>query len=74
MPMPEPSLRQELMEARTKVQRQIVRLRELPPPPVTVGAQGLDLFATDNSYLIAKLTGILHEIDESLAGLGPQRP
>jgi biotin operon repressor len=73
MTMPEPSLRQELMEARTKVQRQIDRLRELPRPLATVGEQGLDIFSVDNSYLITKLTGILRELDESLAGLGPSR-
>jgi len=70
MPRPEPSLRQELLEARAKVQRQIDRLRNLPHPPATMNEHGLDIFATDNGDLIARLTRILREIDGSLAGLG----
>jgi hypothetical protein len=71
MPHPEPSLRQELLEARAKVQRQIDRLRNLPHPPAAMDEHGLDIFAADNRALIARLRGVLGEIDDSLARLGP---
>jgi hypothetical protein len=69
MPRHEPSLRQQLMEARANVQRQIDLLRNKPHAfPVT--DDGVN-FVGESSHLIDKLTGILREIDESLTRLGP---
>ena len=81
MPRPEPSLRQQLMDARANVERQIDKLRARPYPLAGVGAIGAlgagfgSPFRTngvmiDNDELIAKLTETLREIDEALAGLG----
>jgi hypothetical protein len=68
MPHPEPSLRQQLMEARANVQRQIVLLREKPYPfPVT--DDGVN-FIGENSHLIDTLKATLKEIEDSLAALG----
>jgi hypothetical protein len=68
MPHPEPSLRQQLMEARANVQRQIVLLREKPYPfPVT--DDGIN-FIGENSHLIDTLKATLKEIEDSLAALG----
>jgi hypothetical protein len=68
MPHPEPSLRQQLMEARANVQRQIVLLREKPYPfPVT--DDGVN-FIGENSHLIDTLKAALKEIEDSLAALG----
>jgi hypothetical protein len=69
MPRPEPSLRQQLIEARTKVRRQIDRLRDWPYPAAAMF--GSSVGTIDNRALIAKLTETLREIDDSLAGLGP---
>ena len=68
MPRQEPSLRQQLMEARTNIQRQIDLLRDKPYPfPVT--SDGVN-FIGENSHLIATLKGTLREIEDSLAALG----
>lgn len=68
MPRQEPSLRQQLMEARANVQRQIVLLRDKPHPfPVT--DDGVN-FIGENSHLIDTLKATLQEIEDSLAALG----
>ena len=68
MPRQEPSLRQQLMEARANVQRQIVLLRDKPYPfPVT--DDGVN-FIGENGHLIATLKQTLREIEDSLAALG----
>ena len=68
MPRQEPSLRQQLMEARANVQRQIVLLRDKPYPfPVT--DDGVN-FIGENSHLIDTLKATLKEIEDSLAALG----
>ena len=69
MTIPEPSLRQQLLEARANIQRQIDLLRDKPYPfPVT--DDGVN-FIGENSQLMDKLKGTLREIEESLAaGLG----
>jgi hypothetical protein len=82
MSRPEPTLRQELTEARANLQRQIDRLRARPYPYADVGAVGAlmagfgapfraNLVMIDNSELISKLTEILRGIEEALAELGP---
>ena len=68
MPRPEPSLRQQLMEARANVQRQIVLLRDKPYPfPVT--DDGVN-FIGESDHLIVTLKATLQEIEDSLAALG----
>jgi hypothetical protein len=69
MPRQEPSLRQQLMEARANVQRQIVLLRDKPYPfPVT--DDGVN-FIGESSQLMDTLKATLQEIEDSLAELGP---
>jgi hypothetical protein len=64
----EPSLRQQLMDARANVQRQIVLLRDKPYPfPVT--DDGVN-FIGESSHLIDTLKATLREIEDSLAALG----
>jgi hypothetical protein len=63
MGRPEPSLREELFAARARLLRQIEAL-ESP-------ANRLPGAATDNSDLIAELTGVLREIDLRLSELDP---
>ena len=65
MPRSGPSLRQQLLDAREKIQRQIDILRA---GPASLGKGGGFI---DNSGLIAELGETLREIDESLANLGP---
>ena len=68
MPRQEPSLRQQLMEARANVQRQIVLLRDKPYPfPVT--DDGVN-FIGESDHLVVKLKATLREIEDSLAALG----
>jgi hypothetical protein len=68
MPRQELSLRQQLMEARANVQRQIDRLRDKPSAfPVT--DDGVN-FIGENSHLIDTLKATLKEIEDSLAALG----
>ena len=68
MPFQEPSLRQQLMDARANIQRQINLLRDKPCPfPVT--DDGVN-FIGENSHLMDTLKGTLGEIEESLAALG----
>jgi hypothetical protein len=69
MPRPEPSLRQQLIDARAKVLRQIDRLRDWPHPAAAMF--GSSVGTVDNRELIAKLTETLRQIDDSLARLGP---
>ena len=64
------SLRQQLREARAKVQQQIDRLRASPDP--LAGIDRAPFGAGDTGFdreLIARLTKTLREIDDSLAGL-----
>ena len=68
MPRQEPSLRQQLMDARTNVQRQIDLLR-LKPYPFPVTDDGVN-FIGENGHLIATLKQTLREIEDSLAALG----
>jgi hypothetical protein len=69
MPRQEPSLRQQLMEARANVQRQIVLLQDKPYPfPVT--DDGIN-FIGESDHLVVTLKATLQEIEESLAALGP---
>jgi hypothetical protein len=68
MPHQEPSLRQQLLDARANIQRQINLLRAKPYPfPVT--DDGVN-FIGENSHLMDTLKGTLKEIEESLAALG----
>jgi hypothetical protein len=68
MPRQEPSLRQQLMDARANIQRQIDLLR-LKPYPFPVTDDGVN-FIGENGHLIATLKETLKEIEDSLAGLG----
>ncbi|MDP2332688.1 MAG: hypothetical protein Q8M19_18530 [Reyranella sp.] len=68
MPRKEPSLRQQLMEARANIQRQIDLLRNIPKPfPITDDSVN---FIGDNCHLITMLKETLKEIEDSLARLG----
>jgi hypothetical protein len=75
-----PTLREQLLEARAKVEKQIDRLRARPYPYADVGPFGAwmsgmgGLFRAngvmiDNSELITRLTQVLGEIDEASRGL-----
>jgi hypothetical protein len=66
----EPDLRQQLMEARANVRRQIYRLQVRHDPFKPEGPKK----TADNDALIARLTNVLREIDDSLAGLGSGDP
>lgn len=78
MPRAEPGLRQELLEAREKVLRQIERLEARPYPMMSgagfEGAVGLRTngVMVDNRALIAKLGETLRQLDDCLARLGPE--
>jgi Na+/phosphate symporter len=61
----DPDLRQQLMEARATVRRQIDRLRISHAPFEPEGPKT----TVDTNELIARLTNVLREIDDSLAGL-----
>jgi hypothetical protein len=65
MPSPEPSLRDQLLEGREKVQRQIDKLRARPYPSAgaPIATNGV---AIDNSALIARLEGTLNDIEHTL--------
>jgi hypothetical protein len=78
----EPSLREQLLVARARVEKQIDRLRARPYPYADVGPLGAwgaglgGMFRAngvmiDNSELIAKLTELRHRLDDALEGLGP---
>ena len=56
-------LRQELIEARSKVRRELENLQS--------GAQTNIPLAPDNRSVIAALEAELHEIDEALADMAP---
>jgi hypothetical protein len=75
------SLRRQLLAARDKVRQQIDKLHARPYPLAGVGPVGTVMqgfgapFRTngvmiDNDELIAKLTAMLSDIDDSLAELG----
>jgi hypothetical protein len=66
------SLRQQLLDAREKVQAQIDKLRGLPTPLAGIGlepmrANGLN---AEGDALLVKLTETLRDIDDSLEELG----
>jgi hypothetical protein len=68
----EPSLRQQLIDARARLRDQIGKLRFRPHPPNEsgIGLSDDGAIVVDNSALIAKLTAMVQEIDESLAAMG----
>ena len=67
--LPEPSLRQQLMDARACVQRHVETLQARNAPE-DLGAEMTKL-PLSNSVLIVRLTEALREIDGKLARLGP---
>jgi hypothetical protein len=67
----EPTFRQELMDARANLQRQIDVLRGWPHLEGDGDKPSGGLTYSDNSALIAQLTEMLREIEEALAALGP---
>jgi len=69
MPHQEPSLRQQLLEARAKVQRQIDLLQE-KPRPFPVSDDGVN-FIGESGHLIGLLKETLRKIEDGLARLGP---
>ncbi len=69
MPHQEPSLRQQLLEARANVRRQIDLLQERPCP-FPVSDDGVN-FIGENGHLIGVLKETLRKIEDSLARLGP---
>jgi hypothetical protein len=68
---PEPSLRQQLLEARTKVQRQIDRLRARAYPAAPTSWTPGDEFPHALGRLSDELDRTLRDIDEALGQLGP---
>jgi hypothetical protein len=67
------SLRTELLAARAQLQDQIDKLRARPYPhfgPTPLRANGVMI---DNEELIGRLTQMVREIDESLAGLASEK-
>ena len=67
----EPSLRQQLLAARTKVQRQINRLRARAHPAAPTSWTPGDEFPHALSRLSDELDRTLRDIDEALGRLGP---
>lgn len=67
----EPSLRQQLLAARTKVQRQIDRLRARAYPAAPTSWTPGDEFPHALAKLGDELRRTLHDIDEALERLGP---
>jgi hypothetical protein len=71
MPLrPKPGLRRQLMEARKDVQRVINALKG-PYPEKATRRLSLGAAAIGNKQLLARLREALREIDDNLAGLGP---
>jgi hypothetical protein len=68
---PEPSLRQQLLEARARVQRHIDRLRARAHPAAPTSWTPGDEFPHTLSKLGDELGRTLREIDEALERLGP---
>jgi len=68
---PEPSLRQQLLEARTKAQRQIDRLRARAYPAAPTSWTPGDEFPHALGRLSDELDRTLRDIDEALGQLGP---
>lgn len=67
----EPSLRQQLLEARAKVQRQIDRLRARAYPAAPTSWTPGDEFPHALGRLGDELGQTLRDIDEALGRLGP---
>jgi hypothetical protein len=67
----EPSLRQQLLDARSKVQRQIDRLRMRATPAAPTSWTPGDEFPHALNRLGDELDQTLREIDEALGRLGP---
>ena len=67
----EPSLRQQLLDARAKVQRQIDRLRARAYPAAPTSWTPGDKFPQELRQLSDELGQTLRDIDEALDGLGP---
>ena len=67
----EPSLRQQLLDARSKVQRQIDRLRMRAYPAAPTSWTPGDEFPHTLSRLGDELDRTLRDIDEALVRLGP---
>jgi hypothetical protein len=70
-PTAEPSLRAQLLEARTRVQRQIDRLRARAYPAAPTSWTPGDEFPHALSRLSDELYRTLRDIDEALGRLGP---
>ena len=67
----EPSLRQQLLDARSKVQRQIDRLRMRAYPAAPTSWTPGDEFPHTLNRLGDELDRTLRDIDEALGRLGP---
>ena len=67
----EPSLRQQLLDARAKVQRQIDRLRARAYPAAPTSWTPGDEFPHALGRLGDELSQTLRDIDEALSRLGP---
>jgi len=68
----EPTLRQQLLDARVKVQRQIDRLRARAYPAAPTSWTAGDGFPHALAQLGDELGRTLREIDEALERLGPE--
>jgi hypothetical protein len=67
----EPSLREQLLTARAKVEKQIDKLRDRPYPILDTAPFHSNVLSTENRELIEKLTKLLHRLDDALEELGP---
>jgi hypothetical protein len=67
----EPDLREELLAARERLDRQIEQLASPASRGLGLGGPGLGPPLIDNAALIAELDGVRREIDLRLSELGP---
>ncbi len=67
----EPSLREQLLIARAKVEKQIEKLQDRPYPRLNMDPFDTNDISTENSKLIEELTKVLHRINDAQDGLGP---
>lgn len=68
----QPSLREQLLDARAKVRRQIDRLRARAYPAAPTSWAPNDAFPAELGQLEDQLDRTLREIDEALDRLGPE--
>ena len=65
------SLREQLLAARAKVEKQIEKLRDRPYPVLNTNPFDSHDISTENSKLIDQLNKLLHRLNDALEELGP---